>query len=199
MKDHPISSRRRYPQWVTHCSHRVLYAGGNSLFLPGSGPSAMTLLDVKDLTVHVKAGASMAPIINGLSFQLNAGQCLGIVGESGSGKSSVALAVMGLLNSQALRVGGTIELDGVDLACLSRSEIRERQGRDIAMIFQDPASGLNPVQRIGEQIIESLRAHQRVGRADARLQAIAALGRVGMPDPAGMMQRFPHQLSGGQR
>lgn len=159
----------------------------------------MTLLDVKNLTVHVKAGASIAPIIDGLSFRLDAGQCLGIVEESGSGKSSVALAVMGLLNTQALRVGGKIALDGVDLTLLRAAQMRARQGSDIAMIFQDPASSLNPVQRVGAQIIESLRAHRRVSRADAARQAIAALGRVGIPDPAGMMQRYPHQLSGGQR
>ena len=159
----------------------------------------MTLLKVKDLTVHVKAGASIAPIIDGLSFQIDAGQCLGIVGESGSGKSSVALAVMGLLNRQALRVGGTVALDGTNLATLGAAQMRARQGNDIAMIFQDPASSLNPVQRIGMQIVEGLRAHRRISHADAVGLAIDALGRVGMPDPVGMMRRYPHQLSGGQR
>ncbi len=159
----------------------------------------MTLLDVKDMTVSVHAGARTAPIIDGLTFQIKAGQCLGIVGESGSGKSSVALAVMGLLNNDALRIGGTIELDGTDLVTLPSAQLRARQGSDIAMIFQDPASSLNPVQRIGAQIIESLRAHRRISRSDATRLAVEALGRVGMPDPAGMMRRYAHQLSGGQR
>ena len=159
----------------------------------------MTLLDVTGLTVDVRASGRVAPIIDGLSFQLDAGQCLGIVGESGSGKSSVALAVMGLLNAQALQVGGRVLLDGTDLINLPPAQMRSRQGHDIAMIFQDPASSLNPVQRIGAQIIESLRAHRRIGRAQAARLAIDVLGRVGMPDPAGMMARYPHQLSGGQR
>ncbi len=159
----------------------------------------MTLLDVTGLTVNVRAGGLVAPIIDGLSFRLDAGQCLGIVGESGSGKSSVALAIMGLLNPQALRVGGRVALDGTDLVTLSTAQMRARQGHDIAMIFQDPASSLNPVQRIGAQIIESLRAHRQVDRAQATRAAIDALARVGMPDPAGMMGRYPHQLSGGQR
>ncbi len=159
----------------------------------------MTLLAVKDLTVSVKAGATTAPIVDGLSFQIGAGRCLGIVGESGSGKSSVALAVMGLLNAEALQVGGRVELDGVDLVSLSPAQLRARQGRDIAMIFQDPGSSLNPVQRIGAQIIESLRAHQKIGLPEATRRAIESLARVGMPDPKGMMQRYPHQVSGGQR
>ena len=159
----------------------------------------MTLLAVKDLTVSVKTRAGTAPIVDGLSFQIDAGRCLGIVGESGSGKSSVALAVMGLLNAGALQVGGRVELDGTDLVALSPAQLRARQGCDIAMIFQDPGSSLNPVQRIGAQIIESLRAHQRISLPEATRRAIEALARVGMPDPKGMMQRYPHQLSGGQR
>jgi oligopeptide/dipeptide ABC transporter ATP-binding protein len=159
----------------------------------------MTLLDVTDLTISVRVGPQVAPIIAGLSFQIKAGQCLGIVGESGSGKSSVALAVMGLLNPDALRVGGQIALDGTDLVTLSPPQMRARQGHDIAMIFQDPASSLNPVQRIGAQIVESLRAHRPVSRSEAARLAVEALGRVGMPDPTGMMNRYPHQLSGGQR
>ncbi len=160
---------------------------------------SMTLLAVKDLTVSVRSGANTAPIVDGLSFQIAAGRCLGIVGESGSGKSSVALAVMGLLNAQALQVGGRVELGGADLVALSPAQLRARQGRDIAMIFQDPGSSLNPVQRIGAQIIESLRAHQKVSRVEAAQRAVEALTRVGMPDPKGMMRRYPHQLSGGQR
>ena len=159
----------------------------------------MTLLAVKDLTVSLRSGQQSAPIVDGLSLQIEAGQCLGIVGESGSGKSTVALAVMGLLDKNALQVGGQVALDGTDLVGLSAAALRVRQGRDIAMIFQDPASSLNPVQTIGAQIVESLRAHRRMSRTEARTRAIDALTRVGMPDPTGMMRRYPHQLSGGQR
>ena len=135
----------------------------------------MTLLAVKDLTVSLRSGQQSAPIVDGLSLQIEAGQCLGIVGESGSGKSTVALAVMGLLDKNALQVGGQVALDGTDLVGLSAAALRVRQGRDIAMIFQDPASSLNPVQTIGAQIVESLRAHRRMSPTEARTEAIDAL------------------------
>ena len=159
----------------------------------------MTILDVQSLSVRLKGAPADARIVDDLSFTINAGQCLGIVGESGSGKSTVALAVMGLLDRAALCPSGQVRLDGHDLLALTPGQLRARQGRDIAMIFQDPASSLNPVQRIGAQIVESLCAHQSLSRAEAAGRAIAALTRVGLPDPAGMMRRYPHQLSGGQR
>ena len=159
----------------------------------------MTILDVQSLSVRLKGAPAHASIVDDLSFTINAGQCLGIVGESGSGKSTVALAVMGLLDRASLSPTGQVRLDGHDLLALTPGQLRSRQGRDIAMIFQDPSSSLNPVERIGAQIVESLCAHQRLSRQEAAARAIAALARVGLPDPAAMMRRYPHQLSGGQR
>lgn len=159
----------------------------------------MSLLDVRDLTVSLRTGAGSAMIVDALSLTLEAGQCLGIVGESGSGKSTAALAIMGLLSDRLIDVDGTVKLDGEDLLGMSPRRLRTHQGNDIAMIFQDPASSLNPVQRIGDQILECLLTHRRMSRKQAAELAAEALKQVGMPDPAGMMQRYPHQLSGGQR
>ncbi|UWQ27748.1 ABC transporter ATP-binding protein [Leisingera sp. M523] len=159
----------------------------------------MALLDVTDLKVSIKAGDRTAAIVAPLSLRLARGKCLGIVGESGSGKSTAAMAIMGLLAGGPLQVSGQILFDGADLAQLSAAEFRKLQGTGIAMIFQDPMSSLNPVMRIGDQIVECLQAHRRLTRAEARRKAIEALARVGMPDPEGMMARYPHQLSGGQR
>lgn len=159
----------------------------------------MALLDVKNLTVSLKLGTRRAAIVQELSFSLRSGKSLGVVGESGSGKSTVALALMGLLNSRSLSVEGEVVFDGDDLLTIPRKQFRAMQGRDIAMIFQDPMSSLNPVHKIGDQIVECLQAHEKVSNQDARAQAVEALTRVGMPDPSGMMHRYPHQLSGGQR
>ncbi|WP_291731804.1 ABC transporter ATP-binding protein [Leisingera sp. F5] len=159
----------------------------------------MALLDVTDLTVSLTAGSSTATIIEQLSLRLERGKCLGIVGESGSGKSTAAMAIMGLLTDGPLRVSGQILFDGADLAQMRPAEFRKLQGTGIAMIFQDPMSSLNPVMRIGDQIVECLQAHRRLTNTNARGKAVEALARVGMPDPEGMMHRYPHQLSGGQR
>ena len=120
-------------------------------------------------------------------------------GRKRFGKKLGRAGSQGLLSSDGFRVGGKAELDCTDLLALPPRGLRARQGRDIAMIFQDPSSRLNPVQTVGVQIFENLRAHCQVGRAEARTQAIDALTRVGMPDPSGMMRRYPHQFSGRQR
>ncbi|SLN69729.1 Oligopeptide transport ATP-binding protein OppD [Roseovarius albus] len=159
----------------------------------------MDLLNVSNLTVSVVRQAHSAAIVDSLSFDLQQGQCLGIVGESGSGKSTAAMAIMGLLDSKSLNVSGKVIFDGTDLARLSPKEFRQLQGTEIAMIFQDPMSSLNPVLRIGDQIIECVQAHRRRNKKEAREKAVDVLTQVGMPDPEGMLERYPHQLSGGQR
>lgn len=159
----------------------------------------MGLLEVNNLTVCVGTGPSSAAIVEQLSFTLERGKCLGIVGESGSGKSTAAMAVMGLLDGHSLSVSGEIKFDGTDLTTLTPKELRRLQGTEIAMIFQDPMSSLNPVLRIGDQIVECVQAHHRRPKKVARVKAIEVLLQVGMPDPEGMMKRYPHQLSGGQR
>lgn len=162
-------------------------------------PQTMLLLDVKNLSVHLKASSRSAPIVDGLSFQLEKGRCLGVVGESGSGKSTAALAIIGLLSDGVLNATGEAWFEDQELLGLSERAFRKLQGKDIAMVFQDPMSSLNPVQRIGDQIIECLLAHQNHTKAEAEALAIDALKRVGMPAPHTMMLRYPHQLSGGQR
>ncbi len=159
----------------------------------------MSLLEVRNLVVSLNNNQRSAAIVDGLSLTLEEGNCLGIVGESGSGKSTVALALLGLLTGGPLAATGSVKFAGNDILAMSTRQLREIQGKDIAMIFQDPLSSLNPVHRVGAQIIESVTTHERVSRKEATARAVEALTRVGMPDPVGMMRRYPHQLSGGQR
>ncbi|WP_230492924.1 ABC transporter ATP-binding protein [Martelella alba] len=158
----------------------------------------MPLLEIRDLTVRFAAGKGEARIIDGLDVRVGQGEMLAIVGESGSGKSVTALSIMGLLPEQA-RVGreSRILFDGVDLLTLSPAAMRARRGKEIAMIFQDPMSSLDPCYTIGDQLIETLRAHQRVSRAEAWRQAVALLKQVRLAEPERRMKQYPHQLSGG--
>lgn len=159
----------------------------------------MTLLDVQDLSVSV-GGSHAAAIVENLSLSLDKGHSLGIVGESGSGKSTAALSIMGLLrDNRQIRTSGDVLFEGRNLLQLSGSELRSVQGSKVAMIFQDPASSLNPVMRVGDQVAECIRTHSRLSANEVQTQVIDALRRVGMPDPASTMRRYPHQLSGGQR
>lgn len=160
----------------------------------------MTLLDVQDLSVSVGGSKTAAAIVENLSLSLDKGHSLGIVGESGSGKSTAALSIMGLLrDNRQIRTSGDVLFQGRNLLELSSSELRSVQGSKVAMIFQDPASSLNPVIRVGDQIAECIRTHSRLSGKEVQEQVIDALRRVGMPDPAATMRRYPHQLSGGQR
>ena len=160
----------------------------------------MTLLDVQDLSVSVGGSKAAAAIVENLSLSLDKGQSLGIVGESGSGKSTAALSIMGLMrDSKQIRTTGDVLFQGRNLLDMASSELRTVQGSAIAMIFQDPASSLNPVIPVGDQIAECIRTHSRLPGNEVKEQVIDALRRVGMPDPAATMRRYPHQLSGGQR
>jgi peptide/nickel transport system ATP-binding protein len=153
------------------------------------------LLDVRDLSV----GFGGREAVRGISFAIGAGETLGLVGESGSGKSAASLAVMGLLPSIA-RVGGEIEFDGVDLLRLSEDAMRRRRGREIALIFQEPMTALNPVMAVGEQIAEAVRAHHpEMTRAAVRAKVLEAMEEVGLPEVGRRAKDFPHQFSGGQR
>ncbi|HEX6494417.1 MAG TPA: ABC transporter ATP-binding protein [Acidobacteriaceae bacterium] len=153
------------------------------------------LLRVENLSVRF--GAALA--VDGISFAIAPGEALGLVGESGSGKSVTSLAVLRLLVESA-QVSGTIAFAGTDLLTLPLSAMRSRRGRDIAMIFQEPMTALNPVMRIGSQIAEALRAHQpQLSRTQVRDRVLGAMHEVALPEPERRYRDYPHQFSGGQR
>ena len=157
------------------------------------------LLEVEDLRVEFRNGRTLHAV-NGLSFALAPGEMLGLVGESGCGKSVTSLAVMGLLPPGTARItGGRIAFDGRDLTGLPESTYRKLRGRDLAMIFQDPMSGLNPVLTVGEQITEIYRTHARASRKAAIEAAAALLSDVGIPDARAALKRYPHEFSGGMQ
>lgn len=160
---------------------------------------AASVLQVSNLTVEFSAGETSVRAVDELSLTLGQGETLGLVGESGSGKSTVALATLGLIPCPPGRVSGEVSFHGEDLLTLSPARLREVRGARIAMVFQDPASALNPVLRVGEQLAEVMRVHLGLGRAEARTRAVEALGRVGIPAPDTRHDAYPHELSGGTR
>src|SRR5712675_589490 len=157
------------------------------------------LLEVKNLHTYFQTREGLVCAVDGVSFHLDGGELLGVVGESGCGKSMTALSIMRLISSPGKIVGGEIVFDGKNLLSLSDREMRAIRGDDIAMIFQDPMTSLNPVFTVGEQIAEALRLHRHLSRKAAREAAIAAMREVSIPDPALRADDYPHQLSGGMR
>jgi len=166
---------------------------------PESANDAPRLLEVHDLAVRFDVGPEVVRAVDGVSFTLAAGEALAIVGESGSGKSATVLGLLGLLPTPPARVvGGTALFGGRDLLSLSPSELRRVRGRRIAMVFQDPATSLNPVLTIGTQLTEGMRTHLGASAADARARAAALLATVGLAGEH-RLRAYPHELSGGQR
>ena len=160
----------------------------------------MALLSVKNLRIEIKTRAGVAPVIDDLSFDLEAGESLSFVGESGCGKSMTALALMGLLPEGVGSVAaGSITFDGEDLTTASETRMREIRGNDISMIFQEPMTSLNPLYTVGEQIAEVLRAHQGLSRKQAWDQAVELLDAVRIPNAKARAEDYPFQMSGGQR
>ena len=157
------------------------------------------LLEVQDLRTHFPTRAGLVKSVDGVSFYLDRGELLGLVGESGCGKSITALSVMRLIAPPGRIVSGHINFDGKDLLTLSDEEMRQMRGDDIAMIFQDPMTSLNPVFTVGEQIAEALRLHRNLSRKLAWEATIEAMREVAIPDPARRVGDYPHQLSGGMR
>lgn len=158
------------------------------------------ILEVKNLCTYFFTDNGVVKAVDGLDFNLEEGSTLGIVGESGSGKSVTSLAIMGLLKGTAGKVAdGQIIFNGRDILPLSEEERRRIRGNEIAMIFQEPMTSLNPVLKIGEQIMEVLRLHQGKSREEARSQAIQLLKDTGLPRAESMFGEYPFQLSGGQR
>lgn len=159
----------------------------------------MTFLEVDDLAVSFPTEDGDVKAVAGSSFSVAKGSTLAIVGESGSGKSVTAQAIMGLLNRSFADVSGRIVLDGTDLLALDDDQVRELRGSMMAMIFQDPLSSLHPFYRIGDQLTEAVRVHNKVSKSEGRARAIDALHRVGIPSPDKRVDDYPHQLSGGMR
>ncbi|MEA2204019.1 MAG: peptide/nickel transport system ATP-binding protein [Blastocatellia bacterium] len=157
------------------------------------------LLEVKNLKTHFPTRAGLVRAVNDVSFSLDRGELLGLVGESGCGKSITALSIMRLIAPPGKTVGGEILFEDKNLLALSNAEMRAIRGDDIAMIFQDPMTSLNPVYTVGEQIAEALRLHRKLSRKAAREGAIKSMLEVSIPDPARRANDYPHQLSGGMR
>src|SRR6266567_6209265 len=157
------------------------------------------LLDVQDLQVSFATEDGLVRAVDGVSFTLDRGEVVAIVGESGSGKSVTVMTLMGLTRSPNARFAGSARLRGGDLVTASEQELERVRGKEIAMIFQDPISSLSPVMRIGDQIAEQIRAHEKVSKADALDRAAGLMERVGIPRARDRLRAYPHEFSGGMR
>ena len=157
------------------------------------------LLRVEDLRVEFPSEDGVVHAVDGISYEVHSGRTLGIVGESGSGKTVSSLTTLGLTRRQGARISGRILFDGQDLVAMPEDRLRAIRGNDIAMIFQDPLSALHPLYRVGQQLVEAVRAHRQIPKAMARERAIELLGLVGIPDPGRRVDEYPHEFSGGMR
>jgi peptide/nickel transport system ATP-binding protein len=161
--------------------------------------AARPLLVVDHLSTHFFTRAGVVRAVDDVSFTVDRGEVLGLVGESGSGKSMTGYSIMGLVDAPGRIVGGHIHFAGQDLAALSPQAMRAVRGKRVAMIFQDPMLTLNPVLRIDTQMMEAIRAHERVSRGAARARSRDALVKVGIAAPDARLRAYPHQFSGGMR
>ena len=166
---------------------------------PSATASAQPLLDVRNLSLSFATARGALPITRNVNFSIAPGERVGLVGESGCGKTVTGLSLLRLLPPQSARIEGKIIFNGVDMSSLSPRKLRAIRGREIAMIFQEPMSALDPVFTVGDQIAEAYRIHFPVSRAEARERAIQALRDVGIPAPERRCDEYPHQLSGGMR
>jgi peptide/nickel transport system ATP-binding protein len=157
------------------------------------------LLEVRNLQTHFPTRAGLVRAVDDVSFYVDKGELLGVVGESGCGKSITALSIMRLISPPGKIAGGEILFEGENLLKFSEEQMRGLRGDDIAMIFQDPMTSLNPVYKVGEQIAEALRLHRNMSRSEAREATIEAMKEVAIPDPVRRVNDYPHQLSGGMR
>jgi peptide/nickel transport system ATP-binding protein len=164
----------------------------------GSFANNRELLRVEGLKTYFFTEDGVVRAVDGVDFAVRRGETLGIVGESGSGKSVTSLSILRLVSYPGRIVEGHVIFDGKDLASLSDEEMRQVRGDNISMIFQQPSTALNPVFRVGDQIMETLEIHQGLKGADAQRRCIDLLTMVGLPDPSRRMRQYPHELSGGQ-
>ncbi len=158
------------------------------------------ILEISDLQTHFFTKAGILRAVDGVSFEIGAGEIVGLVGESGSGKSITGFSIIGLVDSPGEIIGGSIKFKGKDLNDLSNEQMQQVRGNRIAMIFQDPMMTLNPVLRVETQMIEAIQAHDnKISREDARIRSRDALGLVGISSPDERLRAYPHQFSGGMR
>jgi oligopeptide/dipeptide ABC transporter ATP-binding protein len=163
-------------------------------------PVRPSLLAIRDLRISFRTDHGLARAVDGIDLDVGAGETVGLVGESGCGKSVTALAVLRLVEPDgSVALGSSIRLEGRDLLALPMKELRAVRGNHVAIVFQEPASALNPVLTIGDQIAEAVSTHQKLGRKAARARAVEMLEMVGIPDPADRAGSYAHQLSGGMR
>src|SRR5271170_4232340 len=167
----------------------------------GSGHMGPTtpVLEIENLSTHIKLTSSVVQAVGNVDMKIDAGETLGVVGESGCGKSMTGLSIMGLLPPGGSIVNGSVKLDGRELVGLKDEELRRLRGNEIAMIFQDPLTSLDPTKSIGYQVSEPVRLHRGASRSAAMERAKEVLGLVGLPRPAERLGDYPHQLSGGLR
>ncbi len=166
---------------------------------PSNGFRRDDLLRVSDLKVSFATEDGLLTAVNDVSFDVRTGEVVAIVGESGSGKSVTAQTIMGLTRSPNTNISGSIEFRDEELAGASDRELQKIRGEEIAMIFQDPMTSLNPVYKVGKQIVEAIRAHRDVSKSEARERAIEMLDAVGIPAPEERVDSYPHEFSGGMR
>jgi len=159
----------------------------------------MSLLEIEDLRVQFDIEAGVVKAVDGVSFSVEEGRTLGIVGESGSGKSVANLSLIGLTRAENTRISGTAMFEGRDLLAMDNEQLRGVRGEEIAMIFQDPLSSLHPFYKIGNQLVEAVRAHRDASENEATERAIELLEQVGIPDPQRRADQYPHEMSGGMR
>jgi oligopeptide/dipeptide ABC transporter ATP-binding protein len=161
----------------------------------------MALLEVSNLRTFFETDAGVSRAVDGVSFAVEAGEIVGVVGESGSGKSVTSLSILGLVPRPPGRIekGSSVRFKGEELVGAPEARLRQVRGNEIAMIFQEPMTSLNPVYPVGEQIAEALRLHRKLGKREARARAVELLREVGIADPEERARAYPHQLSGGMR
>lgn len=160
--------------------------------------NANTLLEVKDLVIKYKTDTGVVDAVNGISFSLNKGETLGLVGETGAGKTTTALGIINLIpDPPGELTGGSVIFQGTDVTRMSKEELRSYRGKSVAMIFQDPMTALNPVETVGDQIMEAIKLHEKLSNKEARERAAQMLEMVGIP--AERFGEYPHQFSGGMK
>jgi peptide/nickel transport system ATP-binding protein len=184
--------------WFRRTATEPVSSAGASTRFP-EAPLDGSLLDVRDVKTHFRTGRGLVRAVDGVTFSLERGRTLGVVGESGSGKTVLSRSIMGLLPKHNVDRSGSIRFEGRELIGASNDQLRHLWGTQMAMVFQDPMTSLNPVMKIGNQITEPLLYHLDISREYAQETAVALLQSVGIPEPERRMKQYPHEMSGGMR